>query len=79
MLGLIKAAVALHHLERGNVRGGVRELEMGLPHLVENAGHWPWLDVPALVADLESVLAQARYWGDAFAEHVEWPVLGVRA
>lgn len=80
LLGLIKGAVALHHLEKGNLRGAVRELELGVPLLARNAHVFPSLDVARLAEELASVLAQCRYYAtaDDVLAHVAWPVLEVR-
>lgn len=63
-LGLIKAAVALHHLRNGNERGFRWQLEKALPLLRENADVWPALGTATFADALESVAAQLRYHGD---------------
>ena len=62
-LGLIKAAVALHHLRNGNARGWHWQLEKALPLLRENAHVWPELEAGELADALDSLAAQARFHG----------------
>lgn len=64
LLGLIKAAVALHHLRNGNVRGFDTQCELGLPHLRANADLWPELPLAGFVEELESLHAAVRFHGD---------------
>lgn len=73
VLGLIKAAVALHHLRNGNENGFKWQLEKALPLLRENAHVWPALDTPALADTLESVAAQLSFKGEVPLE--EYPVI----
>lgn len=62
-LGLIKAAVALHHLANGNDRGFHWQCERAIPLLREHAGVWPALATDALADALESVASQVRFHG----------------
>lgn len=62
-LGLIKAAVALHHLEAGNAAGFSWQAGEAIRHLRQNAQVWPELRLPDLAEALESLAAQARFHG----------------
>lgn len=64
LLGLIKAAVALHHLRNGNVRGFDAQLDLGLPHLSANADLWPDLPLAVFVEELASLQAAVRFHAD---------------
>ena len=64
-LGLIKAAVALHHLEAGNVAGFSWQAGEAIRHLEENAGVWPELHLATLAEELGSLVAQVRFHGRA--------------
>ncbi|MHB8605891.1 MAG: DUF309 domain-containing protein [Thermoplasmatota archaeon] len=75
-LGLIKAAVALHHLSAGNVRGFEWQLEKALPLLRENANVWPELDAARLAEELDGLAVEARFKGAALGE--SRPRLGVQ-
>jgi predicted metal-dependent hydrolase len=72
-LGLIKAAVALHHLEAGNAAGFSWQAEEAIRHLRENAGVWPELRLAELADALGSLAAQARFHG--IARGFELPTL----
>lgn len=60
-LGLIKAAVALHHLEAGNLAGFVWQGTEAVPRLREHRDLWPRLHTGELADAIESLLAQARF------------------
>lgn len=62
-LGLIKAAVALHHLKAGNVGGFAWQAQEGIRHLRAQADVWPALKLDALADELESLAAQVRFHG----------------
>ena len=62
-LGLIKAAVALHHLEAGNVAGFAWQAKEAIPRLRAHAALWPGLRVADLADALDSLGAQARHHG----------------
>lgn len=62
-LGLIKAAVALHHLDAGNAAGFAWQAERAVTALREGARTWPELALDALADEMESVAAQARFHG----------------
>lgn len=69
-LGLIKAAVALHHLEAGNAAGFAWQAGEAVRNLRAHAAIWPELALAALADELESLVAQARFHGrmpDPFA------------
>lgn len=59
-LGLIKAAVALHHLAHDNAAGFAWQAEKAVPLLRENAEVWPELRSGDLADALESLAAQQR-------------------
>lgn len=59
-LGLIKAAVALHHLDGGNAPGFLWQAKEAIPRLREHEGIWPLLETAALADALESLVAQVR-------------------
>ncbi|GEM_PF-605000 len=60
--GLIKAAVALYHAERGNFVGAARVLERGLPQLRPYARKYLRLDIESLVRELEGWRVLFRAW-----------------
>lgn len=62
-LGLIKAAVALHHLEAGNTAGFGWQAKEAVKHLTSHAGMWPELQLGALAETMESLVAQVRFHG----------------
>lgn len=64
-LGLIKAAVALHHLEARNGAGFSWQAGEAIRHLRQNARVWPELRLEALADELESLVAQVRFHGRA--------------
>lgn len=64
-LGLIKAAVALHHLAARNGAGFSWQAGEAIRHLRQNAGVWPELALDALAEELESLVAQVRFHGRA--------------
>ena len=74
-LGLIKAAVALHHLERANIAGFQWQAEQSLSHLRDNAAVWPQLQLVDLAEALDSLLAQIRFLRDTIPSHWERPTL----
>lgn len=63
-LGLIKAAVALHHLDAKNVAGFSWQAGEAIKHLRQNADVWPELGLAALAEEMESLVAQVRFHGD---------------
>jgi predicted metal-dependent hydrolase len=62
-LGLIKAAVALHHLAAGNEPGFLWQAKESIPRLRAHAHLWPELGLDALAEALDSLAAQTRYHG----------------
>ena len=60
--GLIKAAVALYHAERGNFEGAARVLERGFPQLRPYVGRYLRLDLERFVPELEGWHALFRAW-----------------
>lgn len=62
-LGLIKAAVALHHLEAQNPAGFAWQAGEAVKHLRAQAGVWPALRLGELAEELESLAAQVRFHG----------------
>ena len=62
-LGLIKAAVALQHLEAGNAAGFAWQGGEAVKHLRAQAAVWPELALDALAEEMESLLAQVRFHG----------------
>jgi len=62
-LGLIKAAVALHHLESRNAAGFAWQANEAAKHLRANAHIWPQLELGALAEAIESLVAQVRFHG----------------
>lgn len=73
-LGLIKAAVALHHLEARNAAGFAWQAAEGIRHLRQNAHVWPELGLATLADELESLVAQVRFH-QRVPEPFEPPVL----
>jgi len=57
--GLVQVAVGLHHLSRGNLRGGRRVLERGLLKLQEYPAGYAGIDNRRLTIELESALRNA--------------------
>jgi hypothetical protein len=66
--GLIKAAVAFYHAERGNFTGAVRVLERGLPQLEPYRRSYRRLALDGFVAELEGWLERFRKLERAGAE-----------
>lgn len=62
-LGLIKAAVALHHLEASNPVGFSWQAGEAVKHLREQADVWPELGLASLAEEIESLVAQVRFHG----------------
>lgn len=62
-LGLIKAAVALHHLEAGNEAGFLWQAKEAIPRLRAHHDLWPELRLLELADQVESLVAQARFHG----------------
>jgi predicted metal-dependent hydrolase len=62
-LGLIKAAVALHHLASGNTAGFAWQAGEAVPRLRRHAASFPDLRLEALSDELESLAAQVRFHG----------------
>jgi predicted metal-dependent hydrolase len=67
-LGLIKAAVALHHLEARNAAGFFWQAKEAVPRLRAHGALWPDLKLEELAETLESLAAQARFRGEVPAE-----------
>ncbi len=63
--GLIQAAVAFYHAERGNFVGAVRVLERALPRLRPYVGRYRRLQLEAFVPELERWLERFREMRDA--------------
>jgi predicted metal-dependent hydrolase len=74
-LGLIKAAVALHHLAAGNEAGFLWQAKEAVPRLRAHAGLWPELGIGALAEALDSLAAQTRFHG-RLPEAWDAPTLG---
>ena len=74
MLGLIKAAVALHHLEARNEAGFLWQAKEAVPRLRAHGALWPSLKLEELAEALDSLVAQARFRG-APPEEWERPLL----
>jgi uncharacterized protein len=55
--GIIQAAAALVHWQRGNPRGLLRNWEKGRPKLVALPARMQGLDVRALIADMDGFVA----------------------
>lgn len=62
-LGLIKAAVALHHLRAGNAAGFAWQAQEAIRHLRNHHTVWPALRLSDLADELESLAAQLRFHG----------------
>lgn len=62
-LGLIKAAVALHHLSQGNAAGFAWQAKEAVPRLRAHAALWPGLRLAEVAEELDSLAAQARFHG----------------
>ena len=62
-LGLIKAAVALHHLAAGNEAGFHWQAKEAIPRLRAHHAVWPDLRLDDLAEELDSLCAQARFRG----------------
>jgi predicted metal-dependent hydrolase len=74
-LALVKAAVALHHLEAENPAGFAWQAERAVAPLRQHAGVWPELRTAELADALDSLAAQVRLARGVLAS-VDWPVLG---
>lgn len=62
-LGLIKAAVALHHLAAGNGAGFAWQAAEAVPRLRAHHAAFPALRLLDLADELESLAAQVRFHG----------------
>ena len=62
-LALIKAAVALHHLEASNTAGFLWQAREAVPRLRSNADVWPELGVAELADALEGLATRVRMDG----------------
>lgn len=62
-LGLIKAAVALHHLEAGNHAGFSWQAAEAVKHLRAQSAMWPELRLGELAEEMESLVAQVKFHG----------------
>ena len=56
--GLVQAAVGLHHLQKGNLRGATAQLKKSLSKLEQYPARFCGIDNAALVADLRDVLEE---------------------
>jgi predicted metal-dependent hydrolase len=56
--GLVQAAVGLHHLQKGNLRGATAQLKKSLSKLEQYPARFCGVDNAALVADLRDVLEE---------------------
>lgn len=63
MLGLIKAAVALHHLAHRNEAGFHWQAKEAIPRLRAHHAVWPELRLGHLAEELDSLVSQARFHG----------------
>jgi hypothetical protein len=75
-LGLIKAAVALHHLHAGNAAGFQWQAERAVPPLRDHAGVWPELETARLAEALDALASQARFHGAPLPDASVPPLLG---
>jgi len=64
-LGLIKAAVALHHLQAGNGPGFAWQAQEAIRNLRGNHEVWPALRLDALAEALDGLAAEVRFHGRA--------------
>lgn len=62
-LGLIKAAVACHHLKSGNPAGFAWQAAEAVPRLRAHHAVFPDLRLPELAEELDSLAAQIRFHG----------------
>lgn len=62
-LGLIKAAVALHHLEARNAAGFAWQAAEAVRHLRAHHEVFPELRLADLAEEMESLMAQVRFHG----------------
>lgn len=62
-LGLIKAAVALHHLKAGNATGFHWQASEAIPRLRAHHALWPSLRLDELADLLDGYASQARFHG----------------
>ena len=62
-LGLIKAAVALHHLAQENEAGFHWQAKEAIPRLRAHHARWPTLKLDDLAEELDSLMAQSRFHG----------------
>ncbi len=62
-LGLIKAAVALHHLRNGNDHGWTWQVGKAIALLRDNAHVWPELGTGELADALDALAVQKRFHG----------------
>ena len=67
--GLVQAAVALHHIKRGNRRGGSRVLERGIHKLETYGEHHLGINNILLLNHLRAILATQQV-PDVRIEHV---------
>jgi predicted metal-dependent hydrolase len=78
LLGLIKAAVALYHLEGGNARGFEWESRAADPLLREGSALETGYDITGLADALDSLAAQVRFHGLQSVLRIpreDWPTL----
>lgn len=59
--GLVQIAVGLHHLSRGNTRGGSRVLERGMKKLAQYPAHYRGIDNGRLQHDLHDAVSQSPF------------------
>ncbi|HWG89261.1 MAG TPA: DUF309 domain-containing protein [Candidatus Thermoplasmatota archaeon] len=64
-MGILKAAVALHHHERGNRAGLIGHMTDAVRYLQEGKGAWlPELDLAPLLEECEGILSCAHFYKD---------------
>ena len=64
-MGILKAAVALHHFVRGNRAGLIGHMEDAVAYLREGRHAWlPELDLSPLLEECESILSCAHFYRD---------------
>ena len=74
-LALIKAAVALHHLESSNTAGFLWQAKEAIPRLRAHVEVWPELRVDELADTLEGLVTRVRMAGAA-PDAWDRPLLG---
>lgn len=69
--GVIQIAVALHHWRNGNFGGSVSLLKGGVEYLSHVADRCQWVDVAALIADSDRMLAALEELGKERMESLD--------